>query len=278
MPGKAAILLVLILISLGAPACQSVASQTVPDQTGLQQAAQTREPRTGGQGLQQTTHDISPASPDPIVDSIRVLCLYGSIPAKGFEGKEPMYGGYNFINRITKLHGGHACVEYAPDKALSFQPQRHSSITHAGHLTNRSNPKNFNSCFRIYTEYRAWTVLGNYYNNIDSLRRATFVIPVTAVQKQRLDSIARVYVHQTPYDYSFLGMRCASSSYEVLEAAGIVSEYKHDFWYNVFTTRRLRYLLYKEYLRNKDKGWRLYTCKGSLSRQWETDQDNWTHY
>jgi len=214
----------------------------------------------------------------PYVDSIRILCLYGSVPAKGFEGKEPMYGPKNFFNKMAKMHGGHVSIEYAPDKALSFQPIHYTGIARSGHLTNRTNPKNFNSCFRIYSAHRAWTVLGNYYNNIDSLRRATFVIPITAAQKQRLDSIARTYSEKTPYDYSFLGMRCASASYEVLASAGIVTGYKRNFWYNIFTTRRFRYELYKEYLNNKDKGWRLYTCKGSQSREWEKDQDNWTRY
>ena len=236
----------------------------------LSQEAQTR-PAQG----QPRPH---PPSGDPIVDSIRVLCLYGSIPAKGFMGKEPMYGPNTLINRMAKMHGGHAAIEYAPDKALSFQPLRYNGLGGAGHLTNRSNPKNFNSCFRIYTAHRAWTVLGNYYNNLDSLRRATFVIPVTAVQKHRLDSIAEAYARKTPYDYSFLGMRCASSTYEVLAAAGIVTRYKHNFWYNIFTTRRLRYVLYQEYRRNKDKGWRIETCKGSQSREWEKDESNWTHY
>ena len=189
-----------------------------------------------------------------------------------------MYGPNNLFNRIAKMHGGHVAIEYAPDKALSFQPLHYTGIARSGHLTNRANPKNFNSCFRIYTERRAWTVLGNYYNNPDSLRRATFVIPITVTQKKRLDSIAQAYVRQTPYDYSFLGMRCASASYEVLEAAGILTGYSHHFWCNVFTTRRFRYLLYREYLHNKDNGWRLYTSKGSQSRQWEKDESNWTRY
>lgn len=214
----------------------------------------------------------------PYVDSIRILCLYGSIPAKGFEHKETFYGPNNLFNRMAKMHGGHVSIEYAPDKALSFQPINYTGIARSGHLTNRANRKNYNSCFRIYTAHRAFTVLGNYYNNIDSLRRATFVIPITAAQKHYLDSIAEAYVRQTPYDYSFLGMRCASASYEVLASAGIVTRYKRNFWYNIFTTRRFRYVLYQEYLKNKDKGWRLYTCKGSQSRDWEKDQDNFTHY
>jgi hypothetical protein len=68
-----------------------------------------------------------------------------------------------------------------------------------------------------------WNVLGNYYGNIDSLRRAVFVIPVTAAQKKILDSLAGQYTREPPYDYAFLGMRCASATYDVLQAAGITT-------------------------------------------------------
>ena len=97
-------------------------------------------------------------------------------------------------------------------------------------------------------------------------------------QKQILDSLAQQYTGKSPYDYAFLGMRCASATYDVLQAAGIVPEIKHRLWYNVFTTRQFRYLLYQQYVRNKDKGWKLYVCKGSVSRKWEKDIDNWSHY
>lgn len=193
-------------------------------------------------------------------------------------GKEPMYGPNNLINRAAKLRGGHVGVEYEPDKVLSFQPLRYTGIARAGHLIASSHHKNFNSCFRIYTERRMWTVLGNYYNNLDSLRRAVFVIPVTAAQRRILDSLATAYTTSTPYDYAFLGMRCASATYEVLLAAGVVTGVKHNLWYNVFTTQDFRYLLYREYLRNKDIGWQLYTCKGSRSRTWDKDIDNWSKF
>ena len=220
----------------------------------------------------------TPAPPEPPVSTIRVLCLYGSIPAKGWMGREPMYGPNTLINRTAKLHGGHVGVEYAPGKVLSFQPLKYTGIASSGHLITSSNKKNFNSCFRTYSETRMWNVLGNYYGNIDSLRRAVFVIPVTAAQKKILDSLAGQYTRESPYDYAFLGMRCASATYDVLQAAGIVPEYKHELWYNVFTTRQFRYLLYREYLHNKDKGWQLYTCKGSVSRKWEKDVDNWSGF
>jgi hypothetical protein len=219
----------------------------------------------------------TPLTSDPIVDSIRVLCLYGSIPAKGWQGKEPMHGPNSMLGRMVKLHGGHVTIEYAHDKALSFQPVHYDGLGGAGHLFSRSKEKNFNACFRIYTEKRSWNVLGNYYNNIDSLRRAVFIIPVTATQQHQLDSLATAYTQHTPYDYAFFGMRCASASYQFLKEAGLVTEYKHHIWFNIFTTRDFRNALYKDYVRNRDKdkdkgkGWRLETTRGSLSRQWEKD-------
>ena len=102
----------------------------------------------------------APADQSPPGYTIRVLCLYGSIPAKGWMGREPMYGPNTLINRTTKLHGGHVGVEYAPGKVLSFQPLKYTGIAASGHLITSTNSKNFNSCFRTYSESRMWNVLG----------------------------------------------------------------------------------------------------------------------
>jgi hypothetical protein len=208
---------------------------------------------------------------------IRILCLYGSVPAKGYWKVETFYGPHNLINYTAKLHGSHVGIEYSPDKVLSFQPHTYGGLAASGHIIPHSKKRSFNSWFRIYSVDRMWSCLGNHYNNIDSLRRAVFVIPVTAAQHRILDSLVNRYTTQTPYDYAFFGMRCASSSYDVLQTAGILP--KTDMtWYNVFTTREFRYLLYREYLRNKDKGWELHTSKGSKSRKWEKDIDDWSNF
>jgi hypothetical protein len=217
-----------------------------------------------------------PAPPDSPY-TIRILCLYGSVPAKGYWKVEPYHGPHNLINYTAKLHGGHIGIEFAPEKVLSFQPLSYGGLAASGHLIPNFRKRNFNSCFRTVTVNRMWSCLGNYYNNIDSLRRAVFVIPVTATQHKTIDSLVNRYLNQTPYDYAFLGMRCASSSYDVLQTAGILP--KTDLtWYNVFTTQEFRYLLYQEYLHNRDKGWQVYTSKGSISRKWEKDIDNWSNF
>jgi len=48
------------------------------------------------------TPTAAKAEPGKIVDSIRVLCLYGSIPAKGWRGREPMYDR-SHLHRETSL-------------------------------------------------------------------------------------------------------------------------------------------------------------------------------
>jgi hypothetical protein len=217
-----------------------------------------------------------PDAPHDSLYTIRILCLYGSVPAKGYWKVEPFYGPHNMINIAAKLHGGHVGIEYDRGKVLSFQPQTYGGLAASGHLVPRTKRHNFNSCFRTVPVSHMWNCLGNYYNNIDSLRRAVFVIPITAAQHKSLDSLANLYTIQTPYDYAFLGMRCASSSYDILQTVGILPRTDMT-WYNVFTTQEFRHLLYQEYMKNKDKGWQIHLSKGSISRKWEKDIDNWSN-
>jgi len=226
---------------------------------------------------QRLTAPVPPARPQDAPYTIRILCLYGSVPAKGYWGVEPLHGPHNMVNFVAKLHGGHVGIEYAPDKVLSFQPQTYGGLAASGHFFPNFKKQHYNSCFRTVTVGRMWSCLGNHYDNIDSLRRAVFVIPITAAQRRALDSLVNRYCSQTPYDYAFFGMRCASSSYDVLQSAGILP--KQDMtWYSVFTTQQFRYLLYLEYLKHKGEGWELLTSKGSRSRKWEKDVDNWSNF
>ena len=201
-------------------------------------------------------------------DSIRVLCLYGSIPAKGWKGIEPVFHK-GILTRTINLHGGHVGVETLIDSVLSFQPVNYSGLFRSGHIFNHS--RHPNSWFRALSDQDMWYVLPHHYDDLDSLRRAVFVIPVTPGQRRMIDSLSRAYRAHTPYDYAFLGMRCASASYEILFHAGLVSGYPRGIWHKIFTTKKFRYALYKEYLRRKAAGWRLYTWKGCTSRQWEND-------
>ena len=141
---------------------------------------------------------------------------------------------------------------------------------HAGHIFNhRRHP---NSLFRAVSVNRMWYMLPHHYPDLDSLRRVVFVIPVKSGQRRVIDSLALAYLARTPYDYAFLGMRCASASYQILAYAGVATEYRRGLWHRIFSTRKFRYALYKEYLRRRSEGWRMYTWKGSVSREWDKDK------
>jgi hypothetical protein len=202
-------------------------------------------------------------------DSIRVLCLYGSVPAKGYKGVEPQFRKGMFT-RLINLRGGHVGVETGADTVLSFHPVRHDGPFHAGHIFN--HPRHPNSIFRAVSVDRMWFMLPHHYPDPDSLRRVVFVIPITPEQRRVIDSLALAYLAHTPYDYAFLGMRCASASWQILVYAGVATEYRHAFWHKIFSTRKFRYALYKEYLRKRSAGWRMYTWKGSVSREWDKDK------
>src|SRR5579863_3694478 len=98
--------------------------------------------------------------------TIRILCLYGSVPAKGYWKVEPLHGSRNMVNLVAKLHGGHVGIEYAPGKVLSFQPQTYGGLASSGHFAPKFKKQNFNSCFRTVTTSRMWSCLGNHYDNI----------------------------------------------------------------------------------------------------------------
>src|ERR1700761_5226505 len=88
-------------------------------------------------------------------DSIRVLCVYGSVPAKGWEGKETIFKKKLF-ERFIALHGGHVGVEVRPDGVLSFQPQKYSGIFGSGHIFPRTKVRNFNCWFNLQTDSAIW--------------------------------------------------------------------------------------------------------------------------
>ena len=202
-------------------------------------------------------------------DSIRVLCLYGSVPAKGWKGVEPQFNK-GLFTRLINLRGGHVGVEAGTDTVLSFHPVHYNGPFHAGHFFNHCRRPN--SVFRAVTVNRMWYMLPHRYPDLDSLRRVVFVIPVTSGQRRVIDSLALAYLARTPYDYAFLGMRCASASYQILVYAGVATEYRRGLWHRIFSTRKFRYALYKEYLRRRSEGWRMYAWKGSVSREWDKDK------
>ncbi len=46
------------------------------------------------------------------------------------------------------------------------------------------------------------------------MKITTIVIPVTKLQLDKLKEKEQIYFSETPYDYAFIGMRCAAGAYE----------------------------------------------------------------
>ncbi len=175
-------------------------------------------------------------------DTLRILFAYGSKP-KG-NGETHWFGG---------LHGGHVSISYkgeyasfVPDGAVHIFPKR----------------KNKKSAFIIEKE-------GNFVYDTTDSRYLILSIPINQQQSRKIDSTLRMRLFDAPYDYAFLGMRCASAVYEVLATAGL---------YPICSYRKMscKYfypkLLRKQLLKQASAlGWGIYYRPGRKYRKWEKD-------
>lgn len=177
------------------------------------------------------------------VQYIRVHFLYGSKPKKGFDGETKHFGG---------LHGGHVAIE-ASGRTIGFNPL----FTY--HIFPRKKKKQgaFSHDF------------GNLEKDTVGKKYAVFVVPVSAENEKKIDSLHSAYLKKTPYDYAFFGFRCAAATWDILEEAGVV-ERKSRLWKVVviFYPRRIRKRMFR-YAEKMD--WEIIRNEGSKSRIWEKD-------
>ena len=95
-------------------------------------------------------------------------------------------------------------------------------------------------------------------------------IPVTPEQYSQLKTAADDYLKTTPYDYAFLGMRCAAATYDLLGQIGIVNDYsKFRNTFSNFYPKLFRKKIFKLALKNE---YEVTFYKGSYSRKWEKDK------
>jgi hypothetical protein len=103
----------------------------------------------------------------------------------------------------------------------------------------------------------------------DSLKKMTIVVPLSLQQKQKLDSITSAYVKQVPYCYAVFGMRCGSSTYDILAQIGIFPKYpRFKTSMKIFYPRRLRKRLIAKAEKNN---WVIIRKQGTPKRKWEKD-------
>jgi hypothetical protein len=190
-------------------------------------------------------------------DSVRVLFIYGSRPARAYRNSEPKWFG--------GIRGGHVGLQIGPDSVLNFR----STVYHPCHFFPRTHLRNFQDTFEIRTLRQSWEIFPPHHYNIDSLRRAIVVIPVTTAQRAALEAVIRRYDRHKPYDYATLGMRCASATYDVLQEAGLVPFHRRRNWLRYFAPRAFRREMFT--LARK-RQWKTYVYKGGGSRVWERDR------
>jgi hypothetical protein len=181
---------------------------------------------------------------------LKVHVLYGSKPLKKHKDTEPKWFG--------GILGGHVGIEGGSDQILNFLK--------SGKFHWFAKKNNRHSIFKEYTSGNFYALFGS---NPDSVKSAIVYIPVTIQQKQKFDSIATVYLKQTPYDYAFLGMRCAAAAYDILGQLDVFPAYCYSKTYKkIFYPKKLRKRLLKKAIENN---WTIIRQHGSIKRKWERD-------
>ncbi len=102
-----------------------------------------------------------------------------------------------------------------------------------------------------------------------TLKYTTITIPASRQQLDSLHNIHQNYLAQPPYDYAFIGMRCAAATYDILGQIGIVEwvPNKKNTFKN-FYPKLLRKKLLKLV---KQRGYKVYRQEGRKTRKWEKD-------
>jgi hypothetical protein len=181
---------------------------------------------------------------------IKVHFLYGSTPKKEFKGEEQKWFGGK--------HGGHVGIEGDSNSIINFLPLGKF------HVIEKKQPLHSN--FTLHTINSFYEVLGG---EADSVKKLIVTIPISAAQKKLFDSIAQKYLNQTPYDYAFIGMRCAAATYDILSRLNIVKRYKRKKMYTkIFYPKLLRKTLLKKAGQNN---WAVFRQNGNAKRNWELD-------
>ena len=196
------------------------------------------------QDIDTTVH--KPVPPDSI-RFIKVHFLYGSKPARGYKKTEAKWFG--------GIHGGHVSIEI-DSQEIGFAPYADFHVF--------AHKKNITGKF-VATPITEW--LNDTSNS--GHQYLTITIPVSDAQYDLLSSIHKQYVQQSPYDYAFIGMRCANATYDILSKGGFFPVYSRS--------KNIRKHFYPKPLRKKMVRWAkqhnypMVFHQGSDRRKWEKD-------
>lgn len=178
------------------------------------------------------------------IPKIKVYFLYGSRPAAGCVNEKHLFGG---------IHGGHVSIGI-DSTIIGFH---HLQGIHI--LPHKRNYDGSYECVSL-RDFARDTVAKQY---------ATIEVPLSLSQYKKLKDLYSEYLHQTPYDYAFFGMRCTAAAYDVLSRIDLFAPKGNVR--NVisnFYPRKLRKHFYKI---AREKQFLVTIKPGSRTRRWEKD-------
>jgi hypothetical protein len=177
---------------------------------------------------------------------VKVHFVYGSKPKSAFKKIEAkQFGG---------IHGGHVYLELE-NKIISYG-------------TNNGKWHIFPHKSKSAGKYRIDKDL-KWHGDTGKLKITTIVIPISEEQLLKFKETEKKYFEQTPYDYAFLGMRCAAGAYDVLSKAEVCKcKSRFGIISKNFYPKRLRVKLLK---RAQKENWQVLRQDGRATRKWERD-------
>lgn len=181
-------------------------------------------------------------------DTLKVHFYYGSAPAKAFKAEEEGYFG--------GMHGGHASIETC-EGVYGFGTAKDTKF----HYVPRRKKRKMTSFFRFER-------MKDFRRDSIGRRYLTVYVPVSRTIMTKVDSIHHAYNSQRPYDYAFVGMRCAASTSDVLAQAGVLKELPNRGRFKYFYPRKLRNRMVELAVEND---WRMVYRDGNKRRHWERD-------
>lgn len=172
--------------------------------------------------------------------------LYGSKPSKEYRTEEfKEFGG---------IHGGHVSIEV---DSINFGFGPYSKFHLIGKRNNRHR-----KWFAIPLEYWETDTAGDKFT--------TFVLPVSAEQHDTLKKLMVAYSRETPYDYAFIGMRCASATWDILSLAGILK--KHSRMWMTWRCFYPKLIRNKFFRKQRIMNSTVSKQPGRQNRKWEKDK------
>lgn len=176
---------------------------------------------------------------------IKVHFLYGSKPRKEYKFLEKKHFG--------GLHGGHVSLEVG-NEVIGFEPCGKFHV--------------FGSRRQFHSQFRSKPIL-QWMDDSSGMQYTSVVIRLTPTQYAHLEAIHEQYLKLSPYDYAFIGVRCAAATYDVLSQIGIVPRHnRHWMVMRYFYPKLLR----RQFLKlARERNYPVTRQAGRSTRKWEKE-------